>query len=130
MTKPIQLARSAFIPVLLLLVGFGVGIAATPRGLDPVLVAPHIYQLAFANEKVRVLKRTIRNGETSPLVSQPDRVVVYLNPCAWMEDDGKGGERMRDYKFGEPTWVRANSHGGDTANVIQQCSVLEIELLQ
>ncbi|MDH3748171.1 MAG: hypothetical protein OER97_08180 [Gammaproteobacteria bacterium] len=121
--------RRKFVAAALVLLGFTAGIAATPKMLDPVHVAPHIYQLAFENEKVRVLKRTIRNGETSPLVSQPDRVVIYLNPCAWMEDDGKRGERMRDYKFGEPTWVKANSHGGDTANVIQQCSVLEIELL-
>lgn len=114
----------------LLLTGFGigVGIAATPRALDPVHVAPHIYELAFENEKVRVLKRIARNGETTPLVSQPDRVVVFLNPCAWMEPDGNGGERMRSYKFGEPTWTEANTHGGETSSVIQTCHILEIEL--
>lgn len=121
--------RQTIFGIFIFALGVGAGIAATPKALDPVQVAPHIYQLAFENEKVRVLKRTIRNGETAPLVSQPDRVVIYLNPCGWMESDSRGGERMRSYKFGEPTWVEANSHGGETSNVIQQCSVVEIELL-
>ena len=121
--------RHALAAMLLLGLGFGAGIAATPKALDPVQVAPHIYELAFENDKVRVLKRIARNGETTPLVSQPDRVVVYLNPCGWMEPDGDGGERMRSYKFGEPTWVQANTHGGDTSSVIQTCHILEIEIL-
>lgn len=115
--------------IVLLGIGFGAGIAAAPKALDPVAVAPHIYELAFENEKVRVLKRIVRNGETSPLIAQPDRVVVYLNPCGWMEPDGNGGERMRSYKFGEPTWVAANTHGGDTSTVIQTCHILEVEIL-
>ena len=107
--------------------GFGAGFAATPRALDPLFVAPHIYELAFENDRVRVLKRIARNGETPPLVSQPDRVVVYLNPCAWMEE-GDGDERMQSFGFGEPTWVGANTHGGETSNVIQTCHILEVEL--
>lgn len=112
----------------LLAAGFSAGLAATPKALDPVHVAPHIYSLAFENERVRVLKRIIRNGETAPLMSQPDRVVVYLNPCGWMESNRDGSERMQSFKFGEPAWQAANSHGGKTANVIQTCHVLEIEL--
>lgn len=121
--------RRAVAAMLLVGLGFGAGIAATPKALDPVRVAPHIYELAFENDKVRVLKRIARNGETTPLVSQPDRVVVYLNPCGWMEPDGKGGERMQSFKFGEPTWVAANTHGGETSTVIQTCHILEIEIL-
>lgn len=115
--------------VLLFTAGVAVGVAAVPSALDPVRVAPHMYELAFENDRVRVLQRTIRNGETPPLMAQPDRVVVYLNPCAWMEDDGAGGERMRDYKFGTPTWQPANTHGGVTYDVIQECRVVEVELL-
>ena len=37
---------------------------------------------------------------------------------------------MRDYKFGTPTWQPANSHGGETSNVIQECRVIEVELLE
>jgi hypothetical protein len=103
-------------------------LAAIPSSLDPVRVAPHIFELAFENERVRVLKKIIRNGETPPLHSHPDRVVVYLNPCAWMEDDGTGGERMQSFKFGEPTWAPAESHGGVTADVVQECHVVVVEL--
>jgi len=102
--------------------------AAIPSALDPVRVAPHMHEVAFENEKVRVLKATIRNGETAPLHAHPDRVIVYLNPCAWLEDDGEGGTTMKSYKFGEPVWSPAETHGGVTANVVEQCSLLEIEL--
>ena len=103
-------------------------LAAVPSALDPVRVAPHIYELAFENDKVRVLKKTIRSGETPPLHAHPDRVTVYLNPCAWLIEDEDGNERMESFKFGEPVWAPAETHGGVTAGVIQQCSVLEIEL--
>lgn len=113
---------------LMLLFAFMAGIAATPAALDPVRVAPHIYELAFENEKVRVLKKTIRNGETPLLHAHPDRVIVYLNPCAWMQDDADGSRHMESFKFGTPVWAPAESHGGVTANVVQQCSVIEVEL--
>lgn len=106
--------------------GLAVGMAATSP-LDPLRAAPHIYELAFENERVRVLQRIVRNGETSPLVSQPDRVVVYLNPCAWMVED-ESGKRMESFKFGEPAWQPANTHGGETANVIEECHIVEVEL--
>ena len=114
--------------VALFAAGVAVGVAAVPSALDPARVAPHIYEVALENDRVRVLKRTMRNGETMPLVAQPDRVVIYLNPCAWIEDDGAGGERMQDFKFGTPTWQPANTHGGQTSNVIQKCRVIEVEL--
>ena len=112
----------------LLLVTLPLLLAAVPAALDPVRVAPHIFELAFENERVRVLKKIIRNGETPPLHAHPDRVVVYLNPCGWMEDDGQGGERMQSFKFGEPTWAPAETLGGETANVIQECHIVVVEL--
>jgi len=114
---------------LLLLLSFAAGVAATNSALDPVRVAPHIYELAFENERVRVLRRTIRNGETPPLISQPDRVMIYLNPCAWIVEESDGSKSMESFKFGTPVWAPAGSHGGETSNVIQQCSVVEVELL-
>ena len=114
------------LPLLLLL--FVAATAAISSALDPVRVAPHMYDVAFENDKVRILTATIRNGETAPLHAHPDRVIVYLNPCAWLENDGEGGTRMRSYKFGEPVWAPAETHGGVTASVIEQCSLLEIEL--
>jgi hypothetical protein len=113
---------------LLLVFAFVVGKAATPSVLDPLKVAPHIYELAFENDKVRVLKKTIRPGEWPPVHAHPDRVIVYLNPCAWMEDGADGNRHMESFKFGTPVWAPAESHGGITATVVQQCSVIEIEL--
>ena len=107
---------------------FVAGVVFAQAALDPVRVAPHIFETAFENDRVRVLRRTIRAGETPPLMAQPDRVIVYLNPCAWLEDDGEGGKSMRDYKFGEPAWQPANTHGGTAIPVVQECRVVEVEL--
>ena len=114
-----------FVPLVLLAAVVG---ATVPAALDPVRVAPHIYQLEFENERVRVIKQTIRNGETQPLHAHPDRLLVYLQTCAWMEDDGQGGKRMQSYKYGEVVWANAETHGGGNASVVQECKVLEIEL--
>ena len=114
--------------LLLLLPLVATGVAAVPTALDPLSVAPHIHDLAFENDRVRVLKTTIRSGETPPLHSHPDRVIIYLNPCAWLEEDHHGNTQMQSFKFGEPFWAPAEIHGGVTANVVEQCNLLEIEL--
>ncbi|MDH3303972.1 MAG: hypothetical protein OEM50_08620 [Gammaproteobacteria bacterium] len=116
----------SIVPMLLLAAVVG---AAVPKPLDPILVAPHMYELVFKNEKVRVLRQTVRNGETSPLHGHLDRVMVYLQSCAWLEDDGDGGEQMKLFKIGDAVWAPAEAHGGTTANVVQECKILEIELL-
>jgi len=117
----------AFLPLLLLAAVVG---AAVPRPLDPVLVAPHVYELVFENERVRVLRQTLRKGETQPLHGHNDRVVVYLQPCAWLEEDERGSERMASYRLGDVEWAAAESHGGAMPNVVQECRMLEIELLE
>jgi hypothetical protein len=114
--------------VSLLLLAAVVG-ASVPAPLDPVKVAPHIYELEFENERVRVVRQTVRNGETQPLHAHPDRLLVYLQTCAWLEDDGQGGQRMQSFKYGEVVWADAETHGGNTANVVQECKILEIEML-
>jgi hypothetical protein len=115
----------SILPLLLLAAVVG---AAVPKPLDPLRVAPHIYELEFENEKVRVVKQTIRNGETQPLHAHPDRLLVYLQTCAWMEDDGRGGQIMQEFKYGEVAWADAETHGGNTATVVQECKVVEVEL--
>jgi hypothetical protein len=115
------------VPLLLLAAVVG---AAVPTPLDPIKVAPHIYELEFENERVRVIKQTIRNGETQPLHAHPERLLVYLQTCAWIEDDGRGGQRMQEFKYGEVAWAAAETHGGSNPAVVQECKVLEIEVLQ
>ena len=113
------------VPLLLLAAIVG---AAVPTPLDPIKVAPHIFELEFENDRVRVIRQTIRNGETQPLHAHPDRVVVYLQTCAWLENDDQGGERMQSFKYGEVVWAEAETHGGETATVVQECKILQIEL--
>ena len=114
------------VPLLLLAAVVG---ATVPAPLDPIKVAPHIYSLQFENEHVRVIKQTLRRGETQPLHAHPDRLLVYLQTCAWMEDDGQGGRRMQEFEYGEVAWATAETHGGTNAEVIQECRILEIEPL-
>ena len=114
----------SILPLLLLAAVVG---AAVPMPLDPLKVAPHIYELEFENDRVRVVRQTIRNGETQPLHAHPDRLLVYLQTCAWLEPDGQGGERMQSFKYGAVVWADAETHGGNTANVVQECKILEIE---
>lgn len=121
-----KMKLAAILPTLLLAAVVG---AAVPRPLDPLMVAPHLYKLVFENDRVRVLMHTIRNGETPPLHAHPDRVMVYLQSCAWLEDDGAGGERMQLFKIGEAVWAPAETHGGTTASVVQECKILEVEIL-
>ena len=101
---------------------------AQSPALDPVRVAPHIYESLLDNERVRVLKVTDRNGETPPLHAHPDRLVVFLSPCAWMETTEDGQTAMQSFKLGDVAWETRITHGGETSRVVQECSLLEIEL--
>ena len=109
-----------------LILSLSAAIAQSPA-LDPVRVAPHIYESVLENERVRVLSVTERTGETPPLHAHPDRVVVFLSPCAWLET-GPDGQTMQSYKLGDVLWADRTTHGGETSRVVQECSLLEIEL--
>jgi hypothetical protein len=103
---------------------------AQSLALDPVYVAPHIFTKVLENDHVRVLKVVERNGETSPLHSHPQRVIVYLSPCAWMEESAEGQMTMQSFRLGDVVWLDKATHGGQTSAVVQECSTLEIELKQ
>ena len=118
-------------PILLVLIGglLGYGIAAAQfAALDPVRVAPHIYQNVLENDWVRVLKVTERNGETAQLHSHPETLIVHLSPCAWIETMPDGQTTMQSYKLGDVLWAERTTHGGETFRGVQECSLLEIEL--
>lgn len=108
--------------------GLAVG-AGIEDALDPAKAAPHIYKVVFENERVRVLDVTTRNGEQSPLHSHPDRLVVYLGSCAWLETTGDGRRRMQSYSTGDVVWEPGMLHGGEPNNVVHDCRQLDIELL-
>jgi len=116
--------------ILVLLGGvLGYGIAAAQfDALDPVRVAPHIYENVLENDWVRVLKVTERNGETAPLHAHPETLIVHLSPCAWIEDAADGSQVMQSFRLGDAVWRNRITHGGDTSDVVQECSRLEIEM--
>ena len=112
---------------LLTAVGLATALAQS-SALDPVRVAPHIYASLLDNERVRVLKVTDRNGQTPPLHAHPDRIVVFLSPCAWMESAADGQKTRQADKRGDVRGAERITHGGETSKVVQECSLLEIEL--
>jgi len=109
------------------LLGYAVA-AAQFDALDPVQVAPHIYEKVFENDRVRVLKVTERTGETAPLHTHPASVIVHLSPCAWMETAADGSEQMQSFRFGDVEWRDRVTHGGETSRVVQECSRIDVEL--
>lgn len=125
--------RPKYRTVALMLVGvfFGYGIAtAQYSALDPVRVAPHIFENVLENDYLRVLKVTERNGETPPLHAHPARLLVYLSPCAWMDEFADGSTHMQSFRLGDVAWANRLTHGGETSKVVEDCSRLEIELKQ
>ena len=111
----------------ILILGIAVASAQSPA-LDPVNVAPHIYETILENDQVRVIKVTERTGETPPLHQHSNRVRVYLSPCAWLEETPDGQKSMQSFRLGDVQWAAAVTHGGVTSAVVQECSLLEIEL--
>ena len=124
--------NNVFLALLMCLAGLlGYRLAIAQRSaLDPVRVAPHIFEKLLENDRLRVLKVTERSGETQPLHSHPDRLIVYLSPCAWIEATADGGEQMQSFRLGDAIWARKLTHGGKGNNVVQDCSRLEIEIKQ
>lgn len=121
--------QSKIIITIVLVLGFAIMTArAQMSPLDPVRVAPHIYESLLENDRVRVLKATERTGETPPLHSHRERVVVFLSPCAWIEAMPDGQTAMQSYKLGDVLWAERITHGGETFRGVQECSLLEIEL--
>ncbi|MBT8084280.1 MAG: hypothetical protein KJN72_03575 [Woeseia sp.] len=123
----IKSSTGAVCALALFVVGLAVG-AGIDDALDAGKVAPHIYKVALENERLRVLDVTIRNGEMAPLHQHPDRLIVYLNACAWLEVTGDGERRMQSYTTGDVVWEPGMMHGGEPSKVVHDCRQLEIEL--
>jgi len=115
----------------LLLAGVAAGLAAAQtihEAMDPARLAPHIFKVKFENRRVRVLDVTERNGETPPAHAHPDRLIVYLNACAWLAEDAGGKPYMASYTTGDVVWKPAEVHGGVASKVVNDCRRLDIEL--
>lgn len=126
-TKPLLASLVALVCGLALGATYS-GAFAQPDPLDPPRVAPHIFEVVLENERVRVLKVTERQGETQPLHRRADRVVVHLNSCAWLTEQEDGSTSMASYGPGDAYWRDAAVLGGQTAEQVQDCLLLEVEL--
>jgi quercetin dioxygenase-like cupin family protein len=87
--------------------------------MDPVKVAPSMYQSLFENDRVRVCKATQRPGEKAPMHSHPNHLAYFLDGgrVTFAYPDGKAKDL--DVKAGSATWIPGESHevenSGDAA---------------
>lgn len=96
--------------------------------LDPTVVSPDIYKTEFENSMVRVIRVTASNGSTPAQHSHPDRVVININQCTWLETKDDGSVAEETYAAGAVTWEGSVTHGGQVNRVKETCELLEVEL--
>ena len=101
-------------------------VASQERELDPVKLAPHIYETALENEQVRVLKVTARPGQDPPVHSHPDRVLISVNECKERLPADGDVEKVT-YEAGDVSWEPAATHG-EPSTVVNECRFIEVEL--
>jgi len=91
-------------------------------------LSPDIYSTVMENDAVRVIQVDATDGNQTAVHSHPNRVVIYVTDCTWIEamDDGKVVEES--FKAGDVIWEEATTHGGDVNHVREPCTLLEVEL--
>jgi hypothetical protein len=95
---------------------------------DPVVVAPEEFQVALENERVRVLRVSVEDGKAPGPHSHPERVVVFLTDCTWL-DKSDDGTVLEETNFaGEVFWMEPMFHEGGPNSARDACELLEIEL--
>jgi len=97
-------------------------------GPDPVVVAPDEFAVDLENERVRVLRVTVKDGTAPGPHSHPERLVVFLTPCTWLERGEDGAMIEETNAAGEVHWMGAMVHEGGPNQVKETCELLEIEL--
>lgn len=95
---------------------------------DPAAVAPEEFAVDFENERVRVLRVTVEDGAAPGPHSHPERVVVFLTPCTWLDRGEDGTVAEETNLAGEVHWMGAMVHEGGPNQVKETCELLEIEL--
>jgi beta-alanine degradation protein BauB len=65
----------------------------TKTQMDPVVIAPNVYQFVAENERMRVLKTTFKPGATARMHHHPQHMVYVLKGGKMrMESEGKTQE--------------------------------------
>ena len=74
--------------------------------------------------------RAMREGrpEGTTTIEEDGRTFYQFDMVFFEQVEDENGKNMESFKFGEPTWQPANTHGGETANVIEECHIVEVEL--
>ena len=73
-------------------------------------VAPHVYKVAFENEKVRLLEVSMAPGAKSELHSHPDYLVYALSSGKVRLSDASGEGADVDINTGDVMWREAEEH--------------------
>ena len=107
--------------------GLSSGFTQQPN-LDPTVVAPEEFTTVFENERVRVVRVIVVDGFKPARHSHPDRVVVFVSPCIWIETTDDGSVIEEHFVAGEVSWQDATIHGSYPNRVKDTCELLEVEL--
>jgi len=107
--------------------GLSSGFAQQPS-LDPTVVAPEEFTTVFENERVRVVRVIVVDGSKPARHSHPDRVVVFVNQCTWIETGDDGSVVEETYAAGAVSWQEGTIHESYPNRVRDTCELLEVEL--
>ncbi len=80
---------------------------------DPVMVAPHVYKVLLENERVRVLKASLKRGAKSPMHWHPGSVIYSLTDGTVKVAFPNGISKTLDVKAGVARWDEPVSHAGE-----------------
>jgi hypothetical protein len=72
---------------------------------DPVRVDPQHFKLAFQNERVRVVRLTMKGSEGSPMHEEPDILAVCLKECHVRLTRPDGKIQDLHMQAGDTRWV-------------------------
>ena len=94
--------------------------------MDPTEASPDLYQVAFENERVRVLKYRDKPGEATKPHDHPDSVMVTLSSFRRRISSGEHSVEV-SLGAGEVRWLDAQEHTGENIGDTETVSIF-IEL--
>lgn len=83
---------------------------------DPVLTDPELYQVAFENDRVRVLEYLDEPGDATHRHAHPDSVMITLSTFDRVISAG-GREVSVHLEAGQARWLDAQEHQGRNVGV-------------
>lgn len=96
--------------------------------LDPTVVAPEEFVTVFENDRVRAVRVKVVDGTRPPRHAHPDRLVVFVTGCTWMETAEDGSHVEDFFPAGAVSWQEAVVHESYPNQVRETCELIEVEL--